>query len=215
MAGHNRNKLKNILNEWPQGTVALLPWFEKFGAYRQLIKEYEKRDWVQCIARGAYKRKNDDIDWTGGIYAVQYQSNHSAFVGGKTALELKGYGHNIPMGKGRYITILNTENKKLSAWFQQVNWGVTIDYHILNLFPENPNIALTEKHIDQYKVRLSSQERAILEVMALTPNHYSFEDAMHLMEGLMSPRIDLLQTLLEQYVLGSRFEHEQNRDGKR
>jgi hypothetical protein len=198
MSGQYKNKLKKILHEWPAGTVSLLPWFRKFGGYRQLIKKYEKGEWIKCIGRGAYIQQNDNVDWTGGLYAIQYQQYHSAFIGGKTALELKGYMHNIPMGKGRIVTILNYENKKLPSWFQQVKWDVTIHYQTLNLFPNNPDIALTEKKINQYKVKLSAPERAILEMMALTPNHHSFEDAMHMMEGLMSPRISLLQNLLQQ-----------------
>jgi len=139
MSGHNRDILKRILNEWPHGTVALLPWFQKFGAYRQLIKRYEEGNWIKRIGRGAYVRQNDDVDWTGGLYAVQFQQNIPVFVGGKTSLELKGYEHNIPMGKNRYVTILSSEKRKLSAWFQYASWDVTIDYHILNLFPENPS----------------------------------------------------------------------------
>ena len=189
--------MKNILNEWPHGTVALLPWFQKFGAYRQLIKRYEEGDWIKRIGRGAYIRQNDDVDWTGGLYAVQFQQNHPVFAGGKTALELKGYTHNIPMGKGRVITLISSQNKVLPTWFRNAEWDVSIRYHILNLFPDEPDAALTERKMGQYKVRLSASERAILEVMALTPNHYSFEDAMHSMESLMSPRIDLMQSLLE------------------
>jgi hypothetical protein len=197
MAGQTRSILKNILDNWIPNTVGLIPWFQTFGAYRQLLKEYEKRNWVKNIGRGAYIRPKDVVDWTGGLYAIQYQMGILIFVGGKTAIELKGYAHNIPMNDGHHITLLGDGKKRLPSWFQKFNWDVDIDYRTLTIFPSSPTIELIEKEIGQYKLKLSSPERAILEVMALTPNVYTFEDSIHMMEGLMSLRPSILQLLLE------------------
>ncbi|MCP4403625.1 MAG: hypothetical protein GY801_40760 [bacterium] len=33
------------------------------------------------------------VDWTGAVYALQAQLSLNVHVGGKTALEIKGYAH--------------------------------------------------------------------------------------------------------------------------
>jgi len=197
MTRHKRNKLNKIIAEWPKGTVSTTPWFEKFNVYRQLLKGYEKNNWVKCIGPGAYVLYNDKVDWTGALYAIQYQLKRPVFIGSKTALEMAGYRQNIPIGEGQKITILSNSRVLLPKWFISAKWGIEISAKKLNLFPSNPDSGITEKNIGDYKIRLSDPERAILEMLDHIPTQHSFESAKHVMEGFMSPRIDVLQQLLE------------------
>jgi len=54
-----------------------------------------------------------------------------------------------------------------------------------------------EKPIGEYSIRLSSPERAALEMAELVPREQSFEGAQLLMEGLTALRPDLVQKLLQ------------------
>lgn len=198
MASDYSGKLNRILHEWPNGTVAVLDWLKMLGGYQQLLQAYQKSFWVEKIGRGAYKKYGDAVDWTGGLYALQTQLNLPVYAGAKTALEMMGYGHFIPLGKGRQITLLAYKDVKLPAWFKDYDWDDTVLFKMLTLFPENPTLGLTERRFNTYRIRISAPERAMFEVCALVQRSQSFGEAKYLMEGLMGLRTDLLQELLVQ-----------------
>ena len=54
-----------------------------------------------------------------------------------------------------------------------------------------------KKEIDGINVKLSSPERAVLEILSLVPHKQSFDEASKLMEGSSRLRPQLIQSLLE------------------
>jgi len=66
-----------------------------------------------------------------------------------------------------------------------------------NLFQTSPELGLTKKEIEDYSIRLSAPERAMLELLDQLPRSQSFEEAQQLMEGLVTLRPELVQQLLE------------------
>src|SRR3989338_10017803 len=117
MDGQNVSKINKLLKSWPRGAVAVHSWLDKQGIYRQLVDTYERSGWVHRIGRGAFKRGDDKVDWKGGLYAVQEQLWLSVHVGGKTALQLEGYAHFLPLGKGQEVVLFGTAGTKLPSWF--------------------------------------------------------------------------------------------------
>ena len=122
MTSENRNILNRILLNWPKGTVGTLKWFRDHGGYQQLLDYYQKAPWVTKIGSGAYIQYGDSVDWRGGLYAVQNQLNLPVHVGGKTALELSGFGHNIQMGRIAKIYLFASGKIKLPTWFVKYPW---------------------------------------------------------------------------------------------
>jgi len=92
--------LNRLLKKWPPGTVAVNPWLEKQGVDRQLVQKYKKTDWVKAIGTSALVRSGDNVEWEGGVYALQKQLSLSVHPGGKTALQLLGMAHYLPLGGG-------------------------------------------------------------------------------------------------------------------
>lgn len=95
----SRSKLNRLLAAWPPGTVAVSRWLQSRGIYQQLVHGYEKSHWIRRIGHGAFVRMDDDIEWPGGLHALQAQLGMPVHAGPKTALQLQGYGHFIPMRK--------------------------------------------------------------------------------------------------------------------
>jgi hypothetical protein len=91
-------KLNEVLQSWPSGTVAVQTWFDQKKIVRQLSQKYVKGGWVEKIGPGAYIRAGDKVDWRGGVYALQQGLGLPIHVGGKTALELMGRSHFVPLG---------------------------------------------------------------------------------------------------------------------
>ena len=197
MSSETGSKINKLLKIWPSGTVAVLPWLGKQGVYQQLVHEYEKTSWLRRIGRGAYAKADDKVEWTGGLYAMQEQMGLPVHAGGKTALQMQGYAHFLPPGKGATVFLFGLPDVKLPTWFKQYRWDVRVRYTTTNLFASMENRGLTKKEIGFYAVSVSAPERAIMEVLYGVPKEESYEEAMLLMEGLTMLRPVLVQTLLE------------------
>src|SRR5712692_8526769 len=197
MTSGTSSKINQLLKKWPPGVVAVLPWLEKQGIYQQLVHEYKKTSWVRRVGRGAYARAGDKVEWTGGLYAIQEQLGLPIHAGGKTALQMQGYAHFLPLGESAMVSLFGLPDVKLPAWFEQYRWGVKVRYITTNLFVGEANQGLTKKEMGFYAVSVSAPERAIMEVLYRVPKEESFEEARLLMEGLTTLRPRLVQTLLE------------------
>lgn len=197
MASEAGSKINQLLKKWPPGAVAVLPWLEKQGAYQQLVHQYEKTSWLRRVGWGAYARAGDKVEWTGGLYAIQEQMGLPIHVGGKTALQMQGYAHFLPLGKGTTVSLFGLPNVKRPMWFKQYRWGVKVRYVTTNLFTGEANQGLTKKETGLYSINVSAPERAIMEILYLVPREESYEEARLLMEGLTTLRPRVVQALLE------------------
>jgi len=200
MASSTGSKINQLLKLWPAGTVAVLPWLGKHGVYQQLVHEYEKTSWLRRVGQGAYAKAGDQIEWTGGLYAVQEQLKLPIHVGGKTALQMQGYAHFLPMGKSTTVFLFGTPDLKLPAWFKQNRWEVKFRYTATNLFSGQADQGLTQKELGPYSIKVSTPERAMMEVLYGVPQVDSYEEARLLMEGLTTLRPRVVQALLENCV---------------
>lgn len=199
MASSTSSKINQLVRIWPLGTVAVLPWLEKNGVYQQLVHEYEKTLWLRTVGRGAYAREGDKLEWTGGLYAIQEQMGLAIHAGGKTALQMQGYAHFLPMGKNSTIFLFGDPGVKLPMWFKKYRWAVKIRYAATNLFADQASAdqGLTKKELGSYSIKVSAPERAMMEVLYGVPQVDSYEEARLLMEGLSTLRPKVVQGLLE------------------
>ena len=190
------NKINQLLQEWPSGTVITSEWLKEQGVYKQLVDIYENSGWIERIGRGAYKRKGDEISWPGGLYALQKLQRLPIYVGGKTALELQGFGHYVKVSNEDRIVIWKPPEVRLPKWYMSFNWKVDVDIRSATLFSENVH-AFSSITFGQVDIDISSAERAILEYLYDVPKKEGFDEANYLMEGLSTLRPHVLQNLLE------------------
>jgi len=165
-----------------------------------LVHKYETTSWVRRVGRGAYAKAGDKVEWTGGLYAIQEQMGLPIHAGGKTALQMQGYAHFLPMGKGTTVSLIGLPDVKLPAWFKQYHWGIKVRYTTTNLFAGESDQGLTKKDMGFYVVTVSTPERAMMEVLYRVPDEESYEEAKLLMEGLTTLRPRVVQALLEHCV---------------
>lgn len=196
MNGQTATKINKLLLRWPHGTVAVHAWLEKQGIYRQLADSYRRGSWIVSIGRGAFVRADDKVEWPGAVYAVQHQLGQRVHVGAKSALELQGAAHFIPM-KRRTVWLLSERGHRLPAWLLKRDWGARIQVSAPELFKPDHGHGLEAIKIGDFEITVASRERAMLEVLHFVPQKQSFEEAALLMEGLTTLRHELLQQLLE------------------
>jgi len=185
------------METWTHGTVATQSWLNSQGVYRQLSEAYVRSGWLTRIGRGAFIRKGDKVDWAGGLFALQKQLHLHVHVAAKTALELQGYGHYVPLGADRTVSLLGSSGSRLPAWFLAYPWHVNVQYATTGLFGNDKKLGLGKFEAAGFSINLSTPERAILELIHLLPNKTHFEDAQLAMESLTTLRPKLVQSLLE------------------
>lgn len=197
MAIQTRTTLNQLLSAWPKGTVAVPSWLAAQGVSRQLGRSYQRTTWLARLGRGAFVRVDDNVIWAGGLYAMQQQMGLAIHAGGKTALELQGYAHFLPLGSPATVNLFGAPGQKLPAWFKDHDWQARIRYTATNLFKGEAQLGLTEKAFGEFNIKLSTPERALMEVLHFVPLQETFEESRLLMEGMTTLRASLVQSLLE------------------
>lgn len=187
-------KLNNLLQKWPNGGVVTAAWLNSLGIYKQLRQKYIDNHWLESIGYGAFKRSGDSISWAGALNAIQNQDKKPVHIGGKTALELHGYGHFVPLRETR-LTLFSRKPLKLPKWFSSKQLGIAISYHSSSFL--RTNIGIEYKNIKGFDLKISSVERAIFEILFLVPHSQSIQESKYLMENLLTLRPEIVQELLE------------------
>ncbi len=195
MATQNKTKLKTLVKNIKPGTVALASWLEYLGISRDLQKHYLRSGWLEAIGRGAYKKPEDELNWEGGVYTLQNQTNLRIHVGALSALSLQGFSHYIRLNR-QILYLFSPYKEKLPKWFKDFNWGIPVYHQQSSFLPEKAATIIHE--IKNISVRISSAERAIMECLYLAPKEFDLVECYHLMEGLVNLRPQLVQGLLKQ-----------------
>ena len=186
-------KINQLINKWPKGTIKTVEELEKLGYSPQLLKIYSNSRWIELVARGMYKLYNDEVSWQGMLYGLQKKSNTSLHAGGKTALSLKGYGHYLSLRDSKvYFFSDRTEN--FNIWLKKFE-QVKLKRNVVFDYSKDENLTMFDT--GNFKIKISSPELAVMEMVYLIPKEQSFDEANKIMEGLTTLRPSLLQDLLE------------------
>ena len=186
-------KLQNLLYHWSPNVVATTKWLAQMHISRILVSEYKKGGWVSPVGHGAFRRSQDTIEWQGALHALQFQLGLNVHIGAKTALELGGLAHYMPLGH-RDIDILKSPKTKVPKWFSAYHWAEQIRVVECSILP--PGIGIEDESLEGLNIRVSSRERAALELLLLAPRLYSFDEIPLIFSSLGSLRGDLLNELL-------------------
>ncbi|HUX78426.1 MAG TPA: type IV toxin-antitoxin system AbiEi family antitoxin domain-containing protein [Alphaproteobacteria bacterium] len=193
MDTHSRSILKDLLTAWPQHTVATSAWLEKQGVSRFLKQRYLKSGWVRSLGYGAVVRAHEKVDWPGGLWALQTQTKLPVHVGGKNAIALQGRSHYLQFGQEE-LSLFMPRETKLSRWFLEGKWSVTLQIVKTNFL--DPTLGLNDFSLSGITIKVSSLERAALELLYLAPKRASYSEINLLFENLNLLRPDVVQELL-------------------
>lgn len=197
MSDENKAILNRVLKEWPPRAICISSWLEEQGVSQPLSAKYLQSGWIERVGHGAFKRAGETIAWPSGLQAVQDQAKLHIHVGGKSALQLNGYAHYVPLGDNYPVYLFGTRNVQLPVWFKKYPWKVKINYIQTNLFESLTDHSLTTIEIDGVEIMISSPERAIFEEIYLVPKRETYDEAFQLMGSLSTLRPQVVQLLLE------------------
>ena len=189
------SKINQVLQKWPTNTVATARWLRSEGIDHRLANTYVRSGWLNRIDHGAYMRAGSDIDWTGGIFAVQTQLGIDVHIGSVSAFELQGYAHYLALG-GREVVLFGKSGIKLPAWFMHHQWSAPVRLVTSNALQYGTEYTVTTK-VEGIELTIASLELAAFEMMYLVPNQQPYEEAVQILESLTILRPQVVQQLLE------------------
>jgi len=194
MALTNQNSPIKTLSLLPRGEPVDTERLKEIGVSSALASYYVRTGWLKRLGRGVFMFPNDELALAAS-FKVLTRNVPGLHVGGKTALAWRGIRHNV--GPRENLTLWGRESRPLPAWFSQRFPSRYVARKLfdpmqasefgLQTLPEAPGGAL-----------VSVPERALLEMLSEvgTPQQ-GLEEARNIMEGLRSPRLDVLGTLLK------------------
>lgn len=194
MSTEIKSKLNNLLSGQPAGVVLCSSWLADKGYSTDLQQRYKKSQWFESVGTGALMRHGDQVDYLGGVYALQTQLGLSVHPAAKTALALQGRSHYLELSP-KNVQLFGHQGEHLPLWFKKRDWGINVKCTLTNFLP--PELGLVEISHKQFKVKVSDPARAIMECLYLAPKSQPLTEVYELMEGLNNLRPASVQRLLE------------------
>jgi len=195
MSTVRETKLNTLLSTQPSGAVLSSAWLSDQGYSLDLQKRYKKSQWFDSIGTGALIRHGDQVDYLGGIYALQSQLGLFVHPAGKTALSMQGKAHYLELSAKR-VQLFGGKQDSLPLWFKKRDWGVSIECKLTSFLP--PDLGLIEIEHKSFTVKVSSPARAVMECLYLAPKSQPLLEVFELMESLNNLRPATVQKLLEE-----------------
>ncbi len=194
MSTERTSKLNKLLSTQPSGVVLCSSWLKEQGYSLDLQKRYKKSQWFESAGTGALVRHGDEVDYLGGLYALQTQLGMTVHTGGRAALSMKGKSQYLELA-AKHVQLFGGQRETLPLWFRNRDWGVRVNYKSTHFLP--PELGLVDYEHKGFTVKISSPARALMECLYLAPKDQSLVEAYELMEGLNNLRPPVVQKLLE------------------
>lgn len=217
MRAKRASLLNQVMHHLPEGFVVDAAWLNAVGLSSSSVRDYVQRGWLERAGSRLYRKPDRTGDpavrWELALLSLQTLLSAPVHVGGMTALELAGYWEYAPMGRRRvwlysdapyvrsYLARLDLDaevalnSRKL---FTDDELGIetrTLDVATSTISPVSASgdgVPVAHKH----QLRVSSLERAILEVLDDVPRTFSFAHGAELLDGLTTLRPKLVSQLL-------------------
>ena len=193
--GSNEKRINQRLVAAPANAVLTSAWLKAHGISSKLAGYYASSGWLHRIGDGAFTVRTAEPTWLGAVFGLQ-QKSQSFHPGGRTALELSGLAHFLPLGEAHPLFLFSRSAERLPAWFQGLPWSKRVRHVRTNFLPED--LGFSQHRERELVVKVSAPERAALEFLqVLEPSANEYEHANLIFEGLGTLRPDVLQSLLE------------------
>ncbi|MBN9318733.1 MAG: type IV toxin-antitoxin system AbiEi family antitoxin [Caulobacterales bacterium] len=199
------SKLNQLQTLLPAGLLVDGAWLSHRGYYSSLVAKYVSSGWLEQPTRGAYRRAGTaplggEEAWASVVLSLQRLRPPLPVLGGRTALELLGFGHYLSPTGPYELHLYGRDVPPL--WVRRL-LGEPLVFHRARLFTDDPvagSVARPERDGDHIRrldrdgllglVSVSTAERAFLELLDEVPQAASFHEADKLVEGLttLSPR---------------------------
>jgi hypothetical protein len=192
MATTSRGKLNTLYAQTAPGTPLTSEKLAELGISADLAVHYARSGWLVRLARGVYSRPGEDLQLYPSLRLLE-RTIDGFHVGGKTSLGWYGVRHYL--AQQETLHLYGTKAAKLPDWFLK---RFPAEYHRKRLFHEQPNSLLYMTALENRAggPRVSTPERAVLELLSEVGIRQPLQEARELMESTYNLRADVLSNLL-------------------
>lgn len=193
MSTKKSTNIKKIMKSHSHNTVLTAEEMLRSGFSRDLQRSAVRSGWLTRIGSGAYTVLNEQVSLEGAIYTLQKELNMSIHLGGYTVLNEKyGKTHNITIDRKPQLFCYRGE--RLPVWFRK-KFESTYDLFTTSFLPIDAGFIQEEQ--SNFTIKIPAAERAILEMLYVTPSHQTLQETYQVMELLGTLKPALMQSLLE------------------
>lgn len=179
----------------PEGQLVNRAWLRRRGFNRPRVDYALRAGKLTAVAHGVYRRPGPALKWEHVVYSLN-QMGWLVRVGGRSALELQGMAHYLPLGDSQRIDLYG--GGKVPAWVRAFQASFHFTLHTLRLFDPLPEAAVHHRPFGawDWPIPFSMPELALLELLAGVRRETDFSMANKFFEAAVNLRPDLLRDLL-------------------
>ncbi len=190
-------KTKKFLEQClPEGLLVNRAWLKERGFNRPRVDYALRAGKMEPVAHGVYRRSGPPLKWEHVVYSLN-EMGCPVHVGGRSALELQGLAHYLPLGNKQRIDLYSTI--KVPGWV--LNFSATFRFEIYSrrLFKDIPESAIHPRPFGawDWPISFSTPELALLELLAGVREVADFSMADKFFESAINLRPNLLKDLLQ------------------
>lgn len=194
MATRKDANIKNLLRDHPQNTLITTRKMSKLGISRDLQRYYVKSGWLEPVGRGAYTVLGTNVGLEGALYTLQTELGLGVHQGGYSVLNEKyGKTHNVPYDTKAQLFARRGDHPP--AWFT-AKYGAEYDLFFTSFLSDD--IGLVDYDTGLFMLHIPCPERAMMEMLYLTPKVHTVQESYQVMELLTTLKPVIVQALLEQ-----------------
>jgi hypothetical protein len=192
MAAKSKKKLEQCL---PEGQLVNRAWLKAKGFDRPRVDYALRAGKLTAVSHGVYRRPGPPLKWEHVVYSLN-EMGYPVHVGGRSALELQGIAHYLPMDGRHRIDLYS--HMKIPSWTLDFSTSFQFEIYTKRLFDGFLETGLMTMPFGawDWPVPCSSPERAMIELLADVRGSADFSVADTFFEGLVNLRPDMLRDLL-------------------
>jgi hypothetical protein len=192
-------KAGSLVQAVPEGQLVDRKWLMEQGFTRPRIDYAVRAGNLERVIPGIYRRPGPVLKWEQAVYSLNAMG-WPWHVGGRSAFELQGKAHFLPVQGVRQIELFGT--KPGPSWLTDFPAPFRLRVRNKKLFDVLPADALENKFFGawDWPIPYSTPELALLEMLGLCQGEADFYLVDPFFEGAATLRLDRVQSLLERCV---------------
>lgn len=189
------SKKKSLDRLPPEGQLVNRAWLKAHGVTRPVVDSWVRLGKLDAVAHGVYRRPGPPLKWEQVVYSLNEIGVH-VHVGGRTALELQGLAHYVPLQGVTRVALYGAS--RVPAWAQLFPGPYQFAVHRRRLFKTLPSSAIVSQPFGawDWPVPYATVELALLEFLADVRTGDDFDFADKFFEGATVLRPALIRELL-------------------
>lgn len=179
----------------PEGQLVNRQWLKARDVNRPLVDFWLRSGKLQAVSRGLYRRPGLPLKWEQVVYSLNAMGV-PLHVGGRSALELQGLAHYLPLQGVKNISLYTTS--LVPSWVHSYPADFTLKVHRHRLFKTLPPLAVHSKLFGSWDwpIPYATIELALIELLADVRQPTDFDFADKFFESVTVLRPAFIQDLL-------------------